>query len=761
MNLRRVLACIAGLGGAGLGAQERPADFDLDVRPFLVRYCAACHGPEDPEAGLDLGHVLGGALDADGLDAVLDFRDVLRSHEMPPKAEPAQPTAGERERMIAWAEHVLELAAEDVAVDPGRVTMRRLSRFEYANAVRDLTGVAVDVVEFPADDLGYGFDNVGEVLTLSTLHLEKYAAVAGRIADEAWPDPDPDEPPVRRLDGDALRSSLERGSSGGVVVLFTNGSATGTVELPRAGPYRIRVRSHATQAGPELARMAVLAGGRRIGEVSVDAAADDPAEHVFDADLGAGRIEIEAAFVNDFYAPDHPDRSRRDRNLFVHAIEVEGPLDERPVTRLEEWLRPLDPGRGRVLPRARTILGPFVRRAWRRDVPRAELSRIAQVVDDAVDAGESFDAGLRWAIQAALVSPHFLFRIEAGGLGGREPEELDGFALASRLSFFLWSSLPDEELLQRAERGELGGSDESILKVTDRLLADPRSDALATNFAGQWLELRGLAEVAPDPQFHAGWDPDLADSARRETELLFLTTLREGLPATTLVDADFTFVDARLAAHYRIPAPDPDDGFVRTRVPEGRPGGVLGHASFLALTSNPTRTSPVRRGRWILDNLLDDPPPPPPPGNDSFAGEIDPDSARSLREQMERHRERPACAVCHVRMDALGLALEGFDGIGAARTRDTGGDIDTGSVLPDGRALRGATDLQRVLATDPAFRRALLRKLFVYAVGRGIRPADALALERTATRLPEGATLLDMIRAIVTMDAFRRRSPAR
>ncbi|MDA0933754.1 MAG: DUF1592 domain-containing protein [Planctomycetota bacterium] len=759
MHRRRVLACVVGLGCAGLGAQERPADFRLDVRPFLARYCETCHGPEDPEAGLDLGLVLGGPLDADGLDAVLDFRDALRSHEMPPKAEDAQPTAGERERMIAWAEHVLDLAAGEVPVDPGRVTMRRLSRFEYANAVRDLTGVAVDVTEFPADDLGYGFDNVGEVLTLSTLHLEKYAAVAGRIADEAWPDPDPDEPPVRRLDGESLRSSLERGSSDGVVVLFTNGSASGTVDLPRPGPYRIRVRAHATQAGPEVARMAVLAAGKSIGEVSVEAGAGDPADHVFEVDLVAGTLLVEAAFTNDFYAPDHPDRSRRDRNLFVHAIEVEGPLDERPATQLEEWLRPLDPVRGRVLPRARTVLGPFVRRAWRRDVSRAELSRLAQVVDDAVDAGESFDAGLRWAIQAALVSPHFLFRIETGGLDGREPETLDDHALASRLSFFLWSSLPDEDLLTRAGAGDLS-TEAGILEATDRLLADPRSDALATNFAGQWLELRGLGEVAPDPHFHAGWDAALASSARRETELLFLTTLREALPATTLVDADFTFVDARLAAHYRIPAPDADDGFVRTRPPEGRPGGVLGHASFLALTSNPTRTSPVRRGRWILDNLLDDPPPPPPPGNDSFAGEVEPDSARSLREQMERHRERPACAVCHVRMDALGLALEGFDGIGAARTRDTGGAIDTGSVLPDGRALRGATDLQHVLATDPAFRRALLRKLFVYAVGRGIRPTDALVLERTAARLSERATLLDMIRAIVTMDAFRRRSPA-
>jgi hypothetical protein len=759
MNPRRVLACIAGLGCTGLGAQERPADFQLDVKPFLARYCAVCHGPEDPEAGLDLGLVLGGPLDADGLDAVLDFRDALRSHEMPPKAEEAQPMAGERERMIGWAEHVLELAVGDVAVDPGRVTMRRLSRFEFANAVRDLTGVAVDVTGFPADDLGYGFDNVGEVLTLSTLHLEKYAAVAGRIADEAWPDPDPDSPPVRKFEGDALTSSLERGSSGGAVVLFTNGTASARLALPRAGRYRVRVLAHATQAGEGLARMAVLANGRQVGEVEVEAPSSAPAQHAFDVELAGGGLEIAAAFTNDHYAPDHPDRRRRDRNLFVHAIEVEGPLDPRAPTFLEEWLRPLDRGKGRVLPRARTILEPFVRRAWRRDVPRAELSRLAQVVDDAVDAGESFDAGLRWAIQAALVSPHFLFRIETGGTNGREPLPIDGYALASRLSFFLWSSLPDEGLLESAAAEELS-TEEGLQAAVDRLLADPRSDALATNFAGQWLELRGLAEVAPDPRVYPDWDLELAASARRETELLFLATLREGLPATTLVDAGFTFLDARLATHYGVELPGGAEGFVRMEPPEGRPGGVLGHASFLALTSNPTRTSPVRRGRWILDNLLDDPPPPPPPGNDSFASGVEPDSARSLREQMAQHREQPNCAVCHVRMDALGLALEGFDGIGAPRRADAGGEIDTGSVLPDGRPLQGATDLQRVLATDTAFTRALLRKLFVYAVGRGIRPADALVLDRAAARLPEGATLLDMIRAIVTMDAFRRRSPA-
>lgn len=740
-----------------LSGQDRPADWQLEVRPFLTRYCVGCHGPTDPEAGLDLGAVLGGSLDAEALDTLVDFRDVLRSHEMPPASEVAQPSSEERSRMMDWVAHVLELAAGGIPTDPGRVTMRRLSRFEYANAIRDLTGLVVDVDDFPVDDLGYGFDNVGEVLTISTLHLEKYAAVAGQVADAAWPDLDPEVPPVRRIDAESLRSSLEGGASSGVVVLITNGTVTGAVELPRAGVYRVRVVAHATQAGSELARMGVLVAGRSVGEASVEGGRDAPSTHAFEARMEGGRQEIAAAFLNDYYAPDHPDRSRRDRNLYVHRIEVEGPVDPRGSTTLETWLRPLDRGRGRVLPRARTLLEPFLRRAWRRPVSRAEASRLAQVVDDAVDAGESFDTGMRWAIQAALVSPHFLFRIEPGGLEGSAQGDLDGYALATRLAFFLWSSIPDDDLLNRAGDGGLAAED-GLLAEVDRMLADPKSDALAKNFAGQWLELRGLDEIAPDPQFHRGWDAALAASARRETELLFECVLREGLPITTIVDADFTFVDGRLAAHYGLAFDGPEGGFVRTALPPGRPGGVLGHASFLALTSNPTRTSPVRRGRWILDNLLDDPPPPPPPGNDSFAGGIEPNSARSLREQMAMHRERPSCAVCHVRMDALGLALEGFDGIGAARTRDTGGDIDTASVLPDGRPLRGATDLQRVLAAEPAFRRALLRKLFVYAVGRGIRPADAVVLERTASSLSPDVTLLDMIRVIVTMDAFRRRS---
>jgi hypothetical protein len=760
MLRRSSIVALSVLSCAGLPGQDRPADWKLDVRPFLMRYCIGCHGATEPEAGLDLGTVLGGALDADALDVVLDFRDVLRSHEMPPASEEAQPDAAERARMVAWSDHMIELAAGELASDPGRVTMRRLSRFEYANAVRDLTGIAVDVAAFPVDDLGYGFDNVGEVLTISTLHLEKYAAVAGWIADEAWPDPDPEEPPRRRLDGGDLRSSLDGAGSGSVVVLFTNGTASGTFDLPRRGLYRVRGIAHATQAGAETARMAVLVDGRQVGAVTVEAGADAPSSHAFEVQLEGGRHEVAAAFTNDFYAPENPDRSRRDRNLFVHALEVEGPLDARVPTALEEWLRPLDPGRGRVLPRARTILEPFVRRAWRRAVSRAELSRLAQVVDDAVDARESFDTGLRWAIQAALVSPYFLFRVEVGGVDEKEPTDLGSHALATRLSFFLWSTLPDEHLLALADAGGLATPD-AILAEVDRMLADPKSDALATNFAGQWLELRGLDAVAPDPQIHPGWGPDLAASARRETELLFETVLREQLPVTTLIDADFTFVDARLAAHYGMTFEGVGSGFVRTPLPDGRPGGVLGHASFLALTSNPTRTSPVRRGRWILDNLLDDPPPPPPPGNDSFAGGVEPDSARSLREQMAQHRESPACAVCHVRMDAFGLALEGFDGVGVQRSSDAGGEIDTASTLPDGRGLSGAGDLQRVLAEDPAFRRALLRKLFVYGVGRGIRPADSLALERTALALPPDATLLDMIRAIVTMDAFRRRTRAR
>jgi hypothetical protein len=373
-------------------------------------------------------------------------------------------------------------------------------------------------------------------------------------------------------------------------------------------------------------------------------------------------------------------------------------------------------------------------------------------------------------LQAALASPNFLFRVEAGAVAGEEvvgEEVASGIApvppheLASRLSYFLWSSTPDARLLELAASGQLADPAVRAGEV-QRLLADPRADSLATDFAAQWFELRNLWVRTPDPERFPGFDDGLRSSLRRETELLFLAVFREQRDVRDLLDCDFTHLDARLAQFYGIPLPGPGEGFQRVQLAEDQRerGGILGHGSVLVVTSSPTRTSPVKRGRWILDNLLGQPPPPPQPGSDSFANEKAIDSTKTLREQLAQHRERTECAVCHVRMDALGFALERFDAIGRYRTEDAGGPIDCRGELPGGRRIDGLADLKAVLKGDPAFVRLAAKKLFVYALGRDPRPVDRLKLDYAVNALIARGkvTIADLVVTIVQSEAFLLRS---
>jgi hypothetical protein len=338
---------------------------------------------------------------------------------------------------------------------------------------------------------------------------------------------------------------------------------------------------------------------------------------------------------------------------------------------------------------------------------------------------------------------------------------LSGPALATRLAFFLWGSTPDPRLLDLAQRGRLTDGATWHAEI-DRLLAHPRADDLASNFAAQWLELRNLAERTPDPARFPGFDDELRAALRRETESLFLAVLRERRDVRDLIDCDFTFVDARLAAFYGLPAPADPLAFERVTLPpeQRERGGVLGHGSVHAITSNPTRTSPVKRGKWILENLLGQPPPPPPPGNDSLANEAAVASTSSFREQMVAHRAQTACAGCHLRMDALGFALERYDAIGRFRTEDSGGVIDCSGALPDGTTLDGLAALKRAIAGDPAFVDTLAGKLFVHAVGRELRPADRLRLDQGTARLliAGHVTLRDLIVLVADDVAFQWRA---
>ena len=752
--------------GAHAIAQESvEGELKTFVQPFVRKWCGECHSGKEPEADLNLLKLLARVPSGDGITTVLDIRDALREEDMPPEDEPAPPKS-DRARMVAWTDRVL--AAARNRADPGRVTMRRLSRFEYRNTIRDLFGITEDVTtEFPAGDLGYGFDNIGDALSVSVLHLEKYAAAARRIAHLAIVTEDPKRPPRRVFEVEDYTLHGRLRAAGDYVVFTSRGHIDLPLDLPRKGEYLVRVRAFGQQAGDQPARMGLSVDGARQSVIDVPNERRKPVTYEKRLLLNGGKRTLSVSFVNDYWNKLHPKKNRRDRNLWVDFVEVVGPVDVRKIPPAQKWIFAADRGRGAAVKRARPILAPVMRKAWRRPVERSEVSRLCRLVRLAVDDGDTFEQGIQLALQAVLVSPYFLYRIEPGGkrrakgdTKGEQGEKnasewLGGYEVAARLSYFLWSSMPDDRLMKLAGEKKLHDP-EVLADEVRRMLEDDRADALADNFAGQWLELRSIEDAAPDPRRFKSYSRSLRDAMRRETEMFFRAVLRERRPVVDLIDADFTFLNEELAKHYGI------DGvrgkkLRRVKLKDPRRGGLITHASILTVTSNPTRTSPVKRGKWILQNILDDPPPPPEPGFDNFKAGADVTVAATLRAQLAEHRKAKGCAVCHNRMDALGLALENYDAIGRWRDADHGTPIDASGKLPGGETLDGPVSLKKVLRRGDAFTNCLAKKLFLYAIGREIRATEAVVIDALVGSLPKRATLEDMIVAVAELDAFRRR----
>lgn len=763
MPFRVALALLLAALVAPSPAQSHPQWAEL--APLLDRSCLECHGGDATKGEFDLG---GAAPDpAARLWAIARVRERVRTGEMPPPDAEA-PTAAERQQLLAWCDRQLDAALPTLPWPAGRVTIRRLSRAQWQNTVHDLFSVRTPLAAgFPTDDLGYGFDTIGDALSFSTLHLEKYLAAAADVAHALLDDRDPAAPRRQTFAPSAFEvpdgaAVTERGTG---LSFLSRATAQQRVVLPRDGEYRLEIVAAGDQGGDEPPQLVLGCDGRELTTFAVPDR--KPQTLVLTAPLAGGTRTLTIAFPNDFYAPTHPDPRRRDRNLHVHSLTVVGPLDVVPRPNAA-WLFAVDPGGDDRSARAAAMLPVLLHRVYRRPARGDEVARLQELVDAALADGDGWPAALVPAVQAALCSPHFLFRIEAPPPAGDEVPEspVDDHALATRLAGFLWSSAPDAELLAAAAAGELATS-AGLRTATERCLQDPRAEALVTDFAAQWLELRALAERVPDPARFPGADAGLLAAMRRETELLFASVVREGRDVRELLDCDFTFVDARLAAHYGLPMPEAStaDGFVRvTLTGEQRArGGLLGHGSVHTLTSHPTRTSPVKRGKWILENVLGAPPPAPEPGSDSFANEAAIDSAASLREQLEVHRASSRCAGCHVRMDALGFALENYDPIGRLRTQDAGGAIDARGSLPDGRQLDGLAGLKSVLRDDPAFVRNVLRKLFVYAVGRAPDRVDLLHLDAAADRaIALGkVTVHDLVHVVVQSPPFTRVTPSR
>jgi len=673
---------------------------------------------------------------------------------MPPEGKP-QPTDAERALLIRWIDsRVLKIDCS--RVDPGRVTIRRLNRVEYNNTIRDLLGIDVKPADdFPSDDVGYGFDNIGDVLSMPPVLLERYLAAAERVVDAAILTPDPDRAPVKSTKGRTLASV---------------GEADLEVDLSRTGDYVLRVDAWAQQAGPEIARMTLRLDGLELQTVDVEAVDGQSETYEIKLNVPAGKHRIGAKFINDYYKADDPDPKNRDRNLIVERLSVQGPLgvlpDNLPGSHTKIiTCHPVGKGRetasegGDVTACARTILKSFVTRAFRRPATEDEIDRLTRIVVAATKDGDSFERGIQVAVQAALVSPHFLFRIEVDPepLNPEAVRTINEYELATRLSYFLWSSMPDDELLRLAHDAVLRKEGNLAAQVR-RMLKDPRSSALVENFAGQWLQIRNLKTINPDRKQFPAFDDALRAAMETETRLFFEAIVREDHTIFDLLDADFTFVNERLAKHYGIGGIQGAE-FRRVALATPERGGLLGQASILTVTSNPTRTSPVKRGKWILENLLNAAPPPPPTNVPELKDAGHTGAAATLRQRMEQHRENPACAVCHAQMDALGFGLENYDPIGAWRTKDGTFDIDAAGSLPGGASFKSPNELKAILkAREGEFRRCLAEKLLTYALGRGLEYYDKCTVDTIVRNVAANHDVFSaLVLEIVNCDAFQKR----
>ncbi len=760
-------------------------------RALLDRYCVTCHNDSLQVAGL--------ALDALDVARVGDHAGVwekvvgkLRAGMMPPAGRP-RPDRAASGRLVAYLETELDRAAA-ADPDPGRsAALRRLNATEYRNALRDLLDLDVDVAALlPADDSSAGFDNVS-LGGLDPGRFERYLAAARKIARLAV------GAPVRSPVADTfiVPSDLNQMVHVEGMPFGTRGGAEFDYNFPVDAEYELRVelgKSWNTNRIGGLREphdVAILLDGAPVEVLTVSPPARRPAatqsldqrdDRPADADLfvrvpvAAGPHVVGAAFVSQGAG-----LVERHRQPFlkvhitvggdqrtqpnVYAITVTGPFEatgpgDTPSRRRIFTCRPAEDAEAATERAcAAEILGTLARRAYRRPATGADVDLLLGFYEDGrADGG--FEPGIEMALRRLLVSPEFLLRVERDPAGADGPYRVSDLELASRLSFFLWSSLPDDELIEAAARGAL--RDPAVLEAqVRRMLADERSRSLVTSFAAQWLYLRNLPAVSPDFIVFPDFDETLRRALRQETELFFESVLREDRSALDLITADYTFVNERLARHYGMPGVA-GSHFRRVPLPPGSPrGGLLGHGSILAVTGYATRTSPVVRGKWVLENLLGTPPPPPPP-NVPPLNEEKSAAALSMRERMEEHRRNPVCAACHALMDPVGLSLENFDAIGRWRALTAGlAPIDASGGLPDGTTFDGVAGLrQAILDRSDQFVRTLADKLLTYALGRATEHYDApavRAVERAAAA--GGYRFSDLVLGIVRSTPFQMRRP--
>jgi mono/diheme cytochrome c family protein len=749
-------------GGA---APAKADEFAKRFKPFAEKYCNNCHNSNDSAGSVSLDAYLNESHARKDRKTFETVAEVLATGTMPPKKNKAQPTRAERDDIIAYVNDTLTKTDCTAARDPGRVTLRRLNKAEYNNTIRDLCGVDFQpAADFPSDEVGYGFDHIGDVLSMQPIMVEKYMNAAEKILDAAIPPMDRVQSSKQSFRQQAIQAQPRESKSKDPVRINFTKEGFGYVEkfnFPAEGDYIVRFRATGSKVGGAAAKAEIRIDGKAVKDFVVDVPGDKPTAFETKTRMKMGEFRVAVAFTNPFEDKKEPDPAKRFRTLGLHQIEIEGPIGgvDRPIPPGAQRLIVAKPGPG-VTPAAAAekILAAFARKAYRRPVKPAELERMVKLYKLAEGRGEPFEKAIRLPMKAVLVSPHFLFRIED------DPKDADGirtindWEFATRLSYFLWSTMPDEELFSHADKGTLRKPE--VLKAqVARMLKDPRSKALTENFAQQWLTLRQLKTMAPDAKTFPNWDESLRSAMLKETESYFDYVVKNDRRITEFLDSDYTFLNERLARHYGIPGVQGND-FRYVKLSDRHRGGILTQASVLTVTSNPTRTSPVKRGKWVLENILGTPPPPPAPD----VPELEATPLKgTLRQQMEQHRANPACATCHAKLDPMGFGLENFDAIGAWRTEEKKTRIDASGEMPDGSKFNGPAELRKMLlGKSEAFRKCFAEKMLTYALGRGLEYYDHCVLDDLVKSLKSGDDKLSaLVMAVVQSDPFQKRKGKR
>jgi mono/diheme cytochrome c family protein len=735
---------------------ETPFD-PAQLQKFSREYCAKCHNAEKQKGDFNFEPHVAKANIAAERKVWEKVAELLENREMPPEDKP-QPTEAQRTALIQWIDRQLS-AGDTEAKNPGRVTLRRLNNEEYRNTIRDLLAVDYNPDDFPQDETAYGFDTIADALTLPPLLMEKYLHAADQIVTRALAN-DQQGPPSKRIPGVTFRASngeVARPQDDVAMGFFREGDATAEIQFAGDGEYTLRFRLYGDQAGPDLPRLAITLDGQPLATFDVKERGK-PGVYEIKVPIQGAAHKLTAAYLNNYNETAHPDpKMRGDRNVYLTGVDVIGPMHvkQQPPESFRRIFTHMPSTPEEEAKVTRELLSAFATRAYRRAVSPEEVERLAKLSDAARADKAPFIEAIGVGIQAALCSPHFLFRweLDPAALKPGDVRNLNDFEIASRVSYFLWSSMPDKELFDLAERGELT---KQLPQQVARMLKDGRAQAFTRNFSSQWLQIRALNEIEIDRTKFPKFNNQLREAMKEESRLFFDAIVREDRSVFELIKSDFTFVNQRLADHYGLPGVQ-GDKFQRVALPGDSPrGGVLGQGSVLLATSMPTRTSPVVRGKWVLEQILGTPPP-PAPANVPPLEETKVDKNAPLRVRLEQHRQNPDCAGCHAKIDPVGFALENFDAIGAWRTEENGQPIDTSSVLPGGKKLSGFNELRDYLKGDK-FVRGLAEKLLIYAVGRGLERYDKAALEQVVAGTKLGDDKMSaLIIAVVTSDPFLKR----